>query len=66
MKACVYIFPVKARGQIRSRVLLGYSHHGKVNEGGEEGPVVQNRDAEAGVVEVVHQAAEYSAVEGLT
>lgn len=66
MKAYVCIFPVKAPGQIRSRGLRTYSHPGKVSEGGEGDPAAQNRDAGAGLVEVVHQAAEYSAVEGLT
>jgi len=64
MKAYVCIFHVRAPGQIRSRGLLTYSHLG-ISQGGEGDPVVQNRDA-AGLVEVVHQAAEYSAVEGLT
>jgi hypothetical protein len=45
--------------------LRTYSHPG-ISECGEEDPVVQNNDAGAGVVEAVLQAAEYSAVEGLT
>ena len=63
MKVYVCIFRVKAPGQIRSRAL--YYPPGKVNEGGEEDPAV-NRDARAGLVEVVHQAIGYLAVEGLT
>jgi hypothetical protein len=66
MKAYVCIFPLKAPGQIRFRGLRTYSRPGKVSEGEEEDPGVQNRDAGAGLVEVVHQAAEYSAVEGST
>ena len=66
MKAYVCRFPVKAPGQIRSRGLRTHSHPGKVIEGGEENPAMQNRDARAGLVEVVHQVAEYSVVEGLT
>jgi len=64
MKAYVCIFPAKAP-QIRFRGLRTYSHPG-ISECGEEDPVVQNNDAGAGVVEAVLQAAEYSAVEGLT
>jgi hypothetical protein len=66
MKAYVCIFPVKAPSQIRSRGLRTHSHPGKVNEGGEEDLAAQNRHAGAGLVEVVHQAAEYLVVEGLT
>jgi hypothetical protein len=56
---------MKAPGQIRSRGSLTYSHP-RISESGEEDLVVQYRDAGAGLVEVVHQAAEYSAAEGLT
>lgn len=63
MKAYIF-FPVKAL-QIRFRGLRTYSHPG-ISEGGEGDPVVQNNDAGVGVVGVVHQAAEYSAVEGST
>jgi hypothetical protein len=64
MKAYVCIFPVKAPGEIRSRGLRTYFHPG-ISEG-EEDRALQNGDAGAGLVEVVHQAAECSAVEGLT
>jgi hypothetical protein len=66
MMAYICIFPVKALDQIRPRGLRTYSHPGKVRVDGEEDPAVQNRDARAGLVEVEHQATEYSAVEGLT
>lgn len=59
------VLVMKAPGQIRSRGSLTYSHP-RISESGEEDLVVQYRDAGAGLVEVVHQAAEYSAAEGLT
>lgn len=64
IKAYVCIFLAKAPGQIRSRGLQTHFHPG-ISEG-QEDPALQNGDAGAGLVEVVHRAAECSAVEGLT
>jgi hypothetical protein len=52
IKVYVYIFLAKAPGQIRSRGLQTHFHP-RISEG-QEDSVLQNGDAGAGLVEVVH------------